>query len=186
MRQNYKKKSVTKYLLSLKMINCILVRIIVMIFLQKFKRKYIFKQQIVKKNYSNEVLYWQEIIVKNDLKSLNNLLKNENIGAIQTLICEDDKVKIYNFAFNYNEIQLSKYEKEKKKIVNKAIRKIVCENLLNEHMDCLHELEKSLSQQTKDNFKKLADAIEKHFNLKQFFTNGFSKQNLFALILQTL
>ena len=33
-------------------------------------------------------------------------------------------------------------------------------------MDCLHELEKSLSQQTKDNFTKLADAIEKHFNLK--------------------
>ena len=107
-----------------------------------------------------------KIIVKNNLKSLNDLLKNENIGAIQTLICEDDKVKIYNFAFNCNEIQLSKDEKEKKKIVNKAIRKIVCENLLNEHMDCLHELEKSLSQQTKDNFTKLADAIEKHFNLK--------------------
>lgn len=109
-----------------------------------------------KKHYENSFKLFQ---INNNIKKLNELVNDNNIKAIQSLIAEEDKKEICKLCnIEYN-------EKNKILIIN-ACKNIYQQAFIDNNNKITEQLNQQLSQQTKDNFTELADAIEKHFNLK--------------------
>ena len=99
--------------------------------------------------------------IEKDVKMLNSI--DANFTDIQSLIETSDKKKLCEIANtkyqdnNRNNIKLS---------VQKAVYELLSKIPIDKNNEITEQLNQQLSQQTKDNFTKLADAIEKHFKLK--------------------
>ena len=106
------------------------------------------------KHYENSFKLFQ---INNNIKKLNELVEDSNIKTIQSLIAGEDKKEICKLCnIEYN-------EKNKILIIN-ACKNIYQQSFIDNNNKIIEQLNQQLSQQTKDNFTKLADAIEKHFN----------------------
>ena len=97
--------------------------------------------------------------MNNNIKKLNDLINDNNITTIQSLIAEEDKkiiCKLCNIEYN----------KKNKILIINACKNIYKHYYMYNNNEIIEQLNQQLSQQTKDNFTKLADAVEQHFNLK--------------------
>ena len=98
--------------------------------------------------------------IEKNVKMLNSI--DVNFADIQSLIVADDKKKLC-------EIANTKYQDNDRNHIKLSVQKAIYELLIKTTTDknnIISQLNQQLSQQTKDNFTKLADAIEKHFKLK--------------------
>ena len=110
--------------------------------------------------YNNIVKEFDTQLDKNNIKKLNEIV--EQATDIQSLLANDDKNIICNIAGTK---YLSNNRNNIKSSVQKAIYELLNKSTTDKN-NIISQLNQQLSQQTKDNFTKLADAIEEHFNLK--------------------